>query len=153
MDAAIRVVHLADLVEVYHRRGGVTAAIDVARRRSSTQLDPQMVEVFLTHATELLDDLPTESGWDALIAADPSPRNLHGDQLDAALEAVADFVDLKSPYFAGHSRGVADLAAAAARRAGHPGPEVQTLRRAALAARLRPDRGAEHDLGQARAAH
>jgi HD-GYP domain-containing protein (c-di-GMP phosphodiesterase class II) len=132
LELPTRLVHLADLVEVYHRRGGVPAAIDVARRRSGTQLDPQLVEAFLSHATELLDDLSIPSAWDALIAADPSPRTLLGDQLDAALEAVADFVDLKSPYFAGHSRGVADLAAAAARRAGHPEPDVQTLRRAGL---------------------
>jgi HD-GYP domain-containing protein (c-di-GMP phosphodiesterase class II) len=132
LELPIRLVHLADLVEVYDRRGGVPAAIDVARRRSGTQLDPHVVDVFLSHATELLDGLPTESGWDALISADPSPRNLDDTELDAALEAVADFVDLKSPYFAGHSRGVADLAAAAARRAGHPQPDVRTLRRAGL---------------------
>jgi HD-GYP domain-containing protein (c-di-GMP phosphodiesterase class II) len=101
-------------------------------RRSGTQLDPQVVEAFLGRATGLLDDLPMGSGWDVLIAADPSPRWLEGTELDAALEAVADFVDLKSPYFAGHSRGVADLAAAAARRAGHPESDVRALRRAGL---------------------
>ena len=31
---------------------------------------------------------------------------------------MADLVDMKSPYLAGHSRGVADLATAAARAAG-----------------------------------
>ena len=32
-------------------------------------------------------------------------------KFDAALEAIADFADLKSPYTIGHSRAVADLAA------------------------------------------
>ncbi|MGO9974728.1 MAG: hypothetical protein ACLP01_18375 [Solirubrobacteraceae bacterium] len=35
-------------------------------------------------------------------------------ELDGALEAIADFADLKSPYTMGHSRAVADLADLAA---------------------------------------
>jgi HD-GYP domain-containing protein (c-di-GMP phosphodiesterase class II) len=51
---------------------------------------------------------------------------------------MADLVDLKSPYLAGHSRGVANLASAAARVAGYPGDDVAVLRRAGLI----------HDLGR-----
>jgi HD-GYP domain-containing protein (c-di-GMP phosphodiesterase class II) len=51
---------------------------------------------------------------------------------------MADLVDLKSPYLAGHSRGVANLVTAAARVCGLSGNEVTTLRRAALI----------HDLGR-----
>ena len=54
-------------------------------------------------------------------------------ELDQALEAVADFTDLRSPFRAGHSRGVAHLAAEAARLCGIPDREIVTLRRAALA--------------------
>ena len=63
---------------------------------------------------------------------------LSGAALDSALEAVADFIDLKSPFTLGHSRGVADLAAAAARDSGLPNEEVVLLRRAGLV----------HDLGR-----
>ena len=52
--------------------------------------------------------------------------------LDAVLEAMADLVDLKSPYLAGHSRGVANLAAEAAAAVGLSGADVATLRRAGL---------------------
>ena len=38
---------------------------------------------------------------------------LEGDALDRALAAMGNFADLISPYFAGHSAGVAELAAAA----------------------------------------
>ena len=38
-------------------------------------------------------------------------RRVAGAELDDVLEAMADLVDLKSPYLAGHSRGVANLAA------------------------------------------
>ena len=51
---------------------------------------------------------------------------------------MADLVDLKSPCLAGHSRGVANLASAAARVAGYPDDDVAVLRRAGLI----------HDLGR-----
>jgi DNA-binding CsgD family transcriptional regulator len=51
---------------------------------------------------------------------------------------VANFVDLKSPYFLGHARAVAELAGAAGERLGMPDSEIRTLRRAGLA----------HDLGR-----
>jgi hypothetical protein len=37
-----RLVHLADLVEVFHHTGGVEAAVGVARARSGGQLDPAL---------------------------------------------------------------------------------------------------------------
>jgi HD-GYP domain-containing protein (c-di-GMP phosphodiesterase class II) len=51
---------------------------------------------------------------------------------------MADLVDVKAPHTAGHSRGVANLAAEAARLAGLPAPEVTVVRRAGLV----------HDLGR-----
>ena len=57
---------------------------------------------------------------------------LSWDRFDAALLAIANFVDLKSPYSLGHSRAVADLAAAAGARLGLSEAELRTLRRAGL---------------------
>jgi HD-GYP domain-containing protein (c-di-GMP phosphodiesterase class II) len=57
---------------------------------------------------------------------------LSGERFDAALEAVATFADLKSPYTLGHARAVADLAAEAGASLGLSDGEVRTLRRAAL---------------------
>ena len=51
---------------------------------------------------------------------------------------MADLVDLKSPYLAGHSRGVANLAAAAAEASGFGAEAITTLWRAGLI----------HDLGR-----
>ncbi|HYY09547.1 MAG TPA: hypothetical protein VE781_01340, partial [Kineosporiaceae bacterium] len=45
-------------------------------------------------------------------------------EFDNALEAIADFTDLKSPFFGGHSSGVAALAAAAAAGAGHDPADI-----------------------------
>ena len=66
------------------------------------------------------------------MAAEPARPRLVGERLDAALEALGDFADLKSPWFTGHSRAVADLTEAAGWRLGLTAPEVTQLRHAAL---------------------
>jgi HD-GYP domain-containing protein (c-di-GMP phosphodiesterase class II) len=134
-----RLVQLADVVEVYHRTGGVDAAVAVARERRGTQFDPALVDVFCSDPEGVLAPQDAATSWDAVIEAQPGLRRKLGDaELDAALEAFADFADLKSPYTLGHSRGVADLAAAAGPAYGIPDGELRTLRRAALV----------HDLGR-----
>ena len=134
-----RLVQLAGPVEVVARRRGVEAAVAVARRHRGTQFDPAVVDLFCSHAPELLDGLDRASDWDAVLGTEPElSRRVSGAGLDQVLEAMADLVDMKSPCLAGHSRGVANLASAAARVAGYPGDDVAVLRRAGLI----------HDLGR-----
>ena len=84
-------------------------------------------------------DLDATQTWHAVIGAEPSlGMRLRGDAVDAALVAIADFVDIKSPYTLGHARTVADLAMGAGEMLGLPDAEVTLLRRAALV----------HDLGR-----
>jgi HD-GYP domain-containing protein (c-di-GMP phosphodiesterase class II) len=130
---SIRLFHVADVVEVHYHRHGVDAALEIARERRGTQFDPNVVDEFCRHAHDLLPATDEEADWMALIDAEPGLRTrLTQPEIDNALEAVADFTDLRSPYFAGHSRGVADLAAAAADEAGLPEPEALLTRRAGL---------------------
>ena len=134
-----RIVNLADVVEVYHRAGGTEAAIWVASERSGTQFDPALVDVFCSAAADVFAELDAVTTWGAVIAEEPGLGAwLSDSEFDAALEAIADFVDVKSPYTIGHSRGVADLAAAAARGHGLPAEETTLVRRAGLV----------HDLGR-----
>ena len=63
-----------------------------------------------------LDDARLRVGRDARRASRTPPLMLEGDALDRGLAAMGNFADLISPYLAGHSAGVAELAAAAARR-------------------------------------
>jgi HD-GYP domain-containing protein (c-di-GMP phosphodiesterase class II)/DNA-binding CsgD family transcriptional regulator len=130
---AARLLHLADIVEVLHRVGGLQAAVNVARKRSGTEFDPELVEMFCEQAASLFADLEVASSWDMVIAAEPALQvHISDAQLETALEAIGDFIDIKSPYTIGHSRSVADLAAAAARDYGLSEVEKTTLRRAAL---------------------
>jgi HD-GYP domain-containing protein (c-di-GMP phosphodiesterase class II) len=135
---ATRLFHLADVIEVFHRRGGVEAATGVARERSGTLFDPALVEAFCAAAADVLPELDVEPDWNSLIAVEPAlQRRLDEHEVDTALEAIADFTDLRSPSRAGHSRGVANLAAGAAKAAGVPDADVKTVWRAGLV----------HDLG------
>ena len=134
----VRLFHVADSVEVFHRAHGVDAAVELARSWRGEQFDPAVVDAFRRAPDEVLADLDEVTDWGASIDGEPGLRQyLTGDELDAALEAIADFTDLRSPMRAGHSRAVADLSARAAELAGLPAEEVTTLRRAALV----------HDLG------
>jgi HD-GYP domain-containing protein (c-di-GMP phosphodiesterase class II)/DNA-binding CsgD family transcriptional regulator len=130
---AARIVQLADLTVAWYRLGGVEGAIEGARERRGGQLDPRLVDRFCGIAPLALPELDATPTWEALIDAEPALRpTLSGNELDSALEAVADFGGLKSPYFAGHSRGVAALVEAAAPGYELPEGAAVTVRRAAL---------------------
>lgn len=130
---SMRLFHLADTVEVFHRTEGTDAAIAVARTRCGTHFDPAVVEAFCAHAPEVLGDASTEVDWRHIVAQEPGlQRRLTERELEEALEAMADFTDLRSPSRAGHSRAVAGLVARAATVSGLSQADVAALRRAAL---------------------
>jgi hypothetical protein len=134
-----RLVQLAGPVEVYARRHGVDGARGAVRRHRGADFDPAVVDLFCAHASAILDGLDEASEWDAILDAEPClTRRVDGTELDGVLEAMADLADLKSPHFAGHSRGVANLAAEAARGWQLPATDIATVRRAGLL----------HDLGR-----
>ena len=135
-----RLVQLAGPVEIFSRRHGPEAALRIVRRRRGTQFDPVVADLF-GPARGGGARRPGRSGLtgSSILALEPRlSRTVSGPELDQVLEAIADLVDLKSPYVAGHSRGVANLAAEAARFSGLPISEVTTIRRAGLV----------HDLGR-----
>jgi HD-GYP domain-containing protein (c-di-GMP phosphodiesterase class II) len=130
---ASRIAQLAEFAEVANRVGGPDAVTAMARKRSGSQFDPELAELLCDETDAVLGGLDAIVTWDAVIDAEPALRpTLHGEQLDAALEAIARFVDLKSPYTLGHSKAVAELAAEAATQLSLGEDDVQTLRRAGL---------------------
>lgn len=135
----IRLVQLADIVEAYRSAGGHDAALAVARKRAGGHFDPALVAELERHADDLFSDLAGMTTWDQVVAAEPTPTGPISDEaLDEALSVVADFADIKSPYFRGHSRGVAALAAAAAAHLALAEADAISVRRAGLV----------HDLGR-----
>lgn len=130
---AMRVVHLTQDLEAIARHGSPGQALDAARARRDRTYDPALVDLVLARGDEWFDRLAKVEPWDAALELEPEPhRVLSGTALDDALMVVADFVDLKSPYMAGHSRRCARLAADAAQELRLPPEAVDTVRRAGL---------------------
>jgi response regulator RpfG family c-di-GMP phosphodiesterase len=136
---ASRVAGMAEFIEVANRLGGVEAAKELARERRGKQFDPALSELVEREGEVILSGLDDIATWDAVIEAEPALAVvLSGERVDAVLLAIANFVDLKSPYFLGHANAVAHLAAEAGSRLGMNDAEVLLLRRA----------GFVHDLGR-----
>ena len=136
---AMRIVHVADVIEVQLRAAGPEAAVQLARRRSGTQFDPQVVAVLTGAADEIFAGLDQQDVWPLALSQAPDPRLALSDpEVDALLIAIGDFVDVKSPRRQGHSRRVGALAARAGQSRGLPETTVHALRRA----------GWVHDLGR-----
>jgi HD-GYP domain-containing protein (c-di-GMP phosphodiesterase class II) len=111
----------------------------VARQRRGSQFDPDVVDLFAAEAQSIFEDLDSAVSWEAVIAAEPGLATRLADaQFEAALEAIADFTDVKSPYTIGHSRAVADLAGKAAGLLGLGERSARLVRQAGLV----------HDLGR-----
>jgi HD-GYP domain-containing protein (c-di-GMP phosphodiesterase class II)/DNA-binding CsgD family transcriptional regulator len=128
-----RIVQLADIVVPVHRTGGATAAVGVVRERRGGQLDPELADAFCAEADDILAAVAEPSCWESVLAEEPMLESrLTVEGLDAALEAIGDFTDLKSPFTVGHARGVAGLATEAACALGMPDVEAQLIRRTAL---------------------
>jgi len=137
----LRIIHVARDAAYQRLLGDDAHVIEVIASRSGHAFDPKVAKAFVDHAPELLaPTLSNELMWDAVLAAEPEPwLVLEGSEIDRALDAVGAFADLSSPYMAGHSMGVAQLASAAATLCGFPESEVRDVRRA----------GFIHDVGKA----
>jgi HD-GYP domain-containing protein (c-di-GMP phosphodiesterase class II) len=134
-----RLTQFAEFVEVAHRLGGIDAAIALAEKQAGLQFDPALTAALRADPQAVLGGLDSAHTWEAVIDAEPALGvTVSGAGFDAALLAVADFVDLKSPYTLGHARAVAELATNTAARLGLSDDETRVLRRAGLV----------HDLGR-----
>jgi HD-GYP domain-containing protein (c-di-GMP phosphodiesterase class II) len=130
---ASRISQFSEFVEVAHRVGGPESVRRLVHERGGKQFDPALAQLMFHEAETLLTDLDSFSTWRAVIDAEPALAVvLSAERFDGSLEAIASFVDLKSPYFLGHTRAVADLSASAAALLGFGEGPVRTLRRAAL---------------------
>jgi HD-GYP domain-containing protein (c-di-GMP phosphodiesterase class II) len=127
-----RLFVVANYTEVAHRLRGVDASVEFARRFSGSVMDPAIVDALAADAEEIFAGIG-DAPWDAVLASEPGNRpRLTAERLDAALMALSDFADLKTPWFAGHSRRVAELAASAANAFGLGDQEATEWRHAAL---------------------
>jgi len=129
---AVRVDAVARDTELWARRAGWPAAAEVLAHRSGHAYAPDVANVLASKGERWLADIGDDLCAEVL-AAEPAPAlNIHADELDDALAAVAHFADLKSPFLRSHSTGVARLVVAAASAAGMSDADATLLGRAAL---------------------
>ena len=135
-----RVAQVAYRGLLFYRLGGTEAARAAVQQSAGGALDPEIATAFLSYGAEILAELASVDACLAVVAVEPQPHQwISAVRLDEALGAFADLTDLKVPCLRGHSRGVAEITAAAARLLGFSEDEEDTVRRAALL----------HDLGRA----
>jgi putative nucleotidyltransferase with HDIG domain len=131
-----RILGLAQTAEVFWHRGGVEAACEVARKRSGTWFDPQLVEVLLSLEGDaaLAADMGCDDAAGIAAKLEPAELVIHADEdaLDRVSEGFSHVIDAKSPWTFCHSSGVAEVATGIGSVLGIEGRRLQKLRRAAL---------------------
>ncbi|MEP6626257.1 MAG: HD domain-containing phosphohydrolase, partial [Acidimicrobiia bacterium] len=117
--------------------GGVSAALEMLGSRAGGPFDPALVELCQRERAEIFADLDSVDAWSTVIDGCAAlDRRVDDAELTAILEIFADYADLKSPWFLGHSRAVAALAAESARRCGASAADAALVEGAALVCRL-----------------
>lgn len=133
---AARIALLAQIVDVFHSHAGREAAIDEVRRRSGSWLDPSLVAAFERVAGDdfFWRSLASPTLDQRLLRLSPPEhaRAVDDDYLDAIAAAFGSVIDNKSPFTAGHSMRVANLAEAIGAGMGVPQSRRRWLHRAAL---------------------
>jgi HD-GYP domain-containing protein (c-di-GMP phosphodiesterase class II)/DNA-binding CsgD family transcriptional regulator len=133
-----RLMQVAFTAVMFTVHANTDVALAEVRRRAGGQLDPDLADLLIERADELLDDLDEVDAYQAVLDAEPEPvRRIEKDELADVARTFGNLVDLKSPSLRGHSAGVGDLAAAAIGMLGLR-EEIETVRVA----------GYLHDLGR-----
>ncbi len=136
---SIRLLHVAKDASLFISAAGLERACAVLEERSGSAYEPRLCELAVANLGPMLAELDDSRMWDYALAIEPSPPVwLHGEAIDAGFAAIAAITQLKTPWLREHCTAVAELAEAAAWRAGLDEEAVTLVRRAALA----------HDLGR-----
>ena len=135
-----RLTHLIRVAQIHALGRGPTGAAEVVQKRRGGEFDPALADAFLEVYPELFAGIGEGSIWDQALEAEPRPfRLVPQAHLDELTLAMADFIDIKSPYTLGHSRAVGALAAEAGRCRGLTSHDIHLLQLT----------GQVHDLGSA----
>ena len=131
-----RIALLAQIADVFHSHAGPSAAIDEVQRRSGTWLDPELCRAFADVAASpafwTVLTSPTLDARMAALAPLDASFPVDEDYLDAIAGAFGQVIDAKSPFTAGHSGRVGDLASTIGAATGLSPERTRWLRRGAL---------------------
>jgi HD-GYP domain-containing protein (c-di-GMP phosphodiesterase class II) len=135
----VRVVTLAQDAIALNDRHGFANMKEMIANRAGGGYEPELVDIFLTNAEKLFVGLDGPVDREAILALEPAPHSMLSEEAaEEAYVAIADMIDMRMPFTFGHSRAVASLANAAAKRMGLPASDIRGVRRAAYT----------HDIGE-----
>jgi len=131
-----RVMNLAQTLEVFAALNGVPDAFQVARERSGTWFDPELVRAAasLENEAPLWASMQDGSAYSRVLEIQPGDdsRQVDDSALDNICEAFAGIIDAKSPYTHQHSQRVTTAAVAIGSSLGCDEKNLVILRRAGL---------------------
>src|SRR5882672_1484809 len=112
----VRLVTLAqDAIALLEAHGFETMTTMIAKRAGGGY-EPELAELFVTHAERLLAGLDGPVDRETILALEPLPHSMLDEAAcDEAYLAIADMIDMRMPFTFGHSRAVAALADASAK--------------------------------------
>ena len=127
---------------------------EMIAKRAGGGYEPELADLFLAHAEQLLAGLDGPVDRETILALEPDPHAMLDEEAcEEAYLAIADMIDMRMPFTFGHSRAVAALADAAAQAAwGFPPSDIRDVRLGGLHARHRRAGGAGLDLDASRRA-
>jgi HD-GYP domain-containing protein (c-di-GMP phosphodiesterase class II) len=135
----VRLVTLAQEAIALNDIHGFEPMTAMIAKRAGGGYEPELADLFLTHAARLFTGLDQPVDRETILALEPVPHAMLSEEdCDEAYLAIADMIDMRMPFTFGHSRAVAALADAAARRMGLPASDIRALRWAACT----------HDIGE-----
>ena len=149
----VRVVTLAQDAIALNDHHGFATMKEMIAKRAGGGYEPELVDLFLTHAEQLLAGLDGPVDRETILALEPVPHAMLDEEAcEEAYLAIADMIDMRMPFTFGHSRAVASLADAAAKQ--HGSSRVRHSRRppGGLHARHRRTGGSGLDLDARRRA-
>ena len=137
-----RLMLLAQTLDVYFAARGATEAMAVARERSGSWFDPDLVKAArsLDERHRLWTDLSGVEVYDIALSMEPEPKEMEEDDhtYRSICVAFGQIVDSKSPFTFSHSENVARVAVAIGEKMFLDSRRLDVLRNAALL----------HDLGK-----
>lgn len=135
----VRLVTLAQDAIALTEAHGFETMTGLIAKRGGGAYEQALVDQFLTGAEGFMAGLEGPVDRETILALEPQPHAMLDEAAcEEAYLAIADFIDMRMPFTFGHSRAVAALAQAAAKRMGLPATDIRDARWAAYT----------HDIGE-----
>jgi HD-GYP domain-containing protein (c-di-GMP phosphodiesterase class II) len=135
----VRVVTMAQDAIALNDHHGFGTMKEMIAKRAGGGYEPELVDLFLTHAEQLMAGLDGPVDRETILALEPVPHAMLDEaSCEDAYLAIADMIDMRMPFTFGHSRAVAELAHAAGKHMGLPASDIRAVRWAAYT----------HDIGE-----